>query len=191
VNGGELPWFARINTIVRNIHQEQLHLSQLRQFACAAQHCACCALHGSDRDIPWHSFAGARNGMLTGVRPSDQRESMKHINWEKLPAEKLNDKFVRKLAWDGKVMIGQTLVEKGYVVPLHSHDNQQVTFVTSGLWRFQLEGRTVDVGPNEMIFIPANVPHTAEAVETLVAYDVFTPPRKDWIEGNDAYLRAK
>jgi len=116
---------------------------------------------------------------------------VKHINWDKLPAERLNDKFVRKLAWDGKVMVGQTLVEKGYIVPLHAHDNQQVTFVTSGLWRFKLEGRTVDVGPNEMIFIPANVPHTAEAVETLVAYDVFTPPREDWINGDDAYLRAK
>ncbi len=116
---------------------------------------------------------------------------MKHINWDKVPAEKLNDKFVRKLAWDGKIMIGQTLVEKGYVVPLHAHDNQQVTFVTSGVWRFKLEGRTVEVGPNEMIFIPANVPHTAEALETLVAYDVFTPPREDWINGDDAYLRAK
>jgi len=85
----------------------------------------------------------------------------------------------------------ETLVEKGYVVPLHSHDNQQVTFVTSGIWRFKLEGRTVEVGPNEMIFIPANIPHTAEALETLVAYDVFTPPREDWINGDDAYLRAK
>jgi len=117
--------------------------------------------------------------------------AMKHINWDQVPAEKLNDKFVRKLAWDGEIMIGQTLVEKGYVVPLHAHENQQVTFVTSGIWRFQLEGRTVEVGPNEMIFIPANVPHTAEAVETLVAYDVFTPPRQDWLNGSDAYLRSK
>ena len=115
---------------------------------------------------------------------------MKHINWDKIPAEKLNDKFVRKLAWDGEIMIGQTLVEKGYVVPLHSHDNQQMTFVTSGVWRFKLEDRTVVVGPNEIIFIPANVPHTAEALETLVAYDVFTPPREDWINGDDTYLRA-
>jgi quercetin dioxygenase-like cupin family protein len=103
---------------------------------------------------------------------------------------KLNDKVVRKLAW-GKTMIGQTLVEKGYFVALHAHVNQQVTFVTSGLCRFRLEGRTVDVGPNEMISIPANVPHTAEAVETLIAYDVFTPPREHWINGDDAYLRAK
>lgn len=114
---------------------------------------------------------------------------MKHIKWDEIPEERLNDKFVRKLAWDGDIMIGMTLVEKGYVVPLHSHDNQQMTLVTSGLWRFKLDGRTVDVGPDQMIFIPANTAHTAEAIETLVAYDVFTPPRQDWIEGKDSYLR--
>jgi quercetin dioxygenase-like cupin family protein len=125
------------------------------------------------------------------LRPSDppERPAMKHIKWDEVPAQRLNDKFVRKLAWDGRIMIGMTLVEKGYVVPLHAHDNEQMTYVESGKWRFTLEGRTVEVGPREMIFIPANVPHTAEAVETLVAYDVFTPPREDWIRGTDSYLR--
>lgn len=114
---------------------------------------------------------------------------MKHINWDQIPAERLNDSFVRRIAWDGKVMIGRTDVEKGYVVPLHAHPNEQVTWVMSGKWRFRLEGKTVEVGPNEMIFIPANVEHTAEAVETLVAYDIFTPPREDWLSGADSYLR--
>ena len=114
---------------------------------------------------------------------------MKHINWDKIPPERVNDQFVRRLAWDGKVMIARTDVEKGYVVPPHSHPNEQVTWVMSGKWRFRLEGKTVDVGPNEMIFIPANVEHTVEAVETLVAYDIFTPPREDWLKGEDSYLR--
>jgi hypothetical protein len=62
--------------------------------------------------------------------------------------------------------------------------------VFSGKWRFSLEGQTIDVGPGEMIFIRGNVVHTAEAVETLVAYDIFTPPREDWLTGGDAYLRS-
>jgi quercetin dioxygenase-like cupin family protein len=114
---------------------------------------------------------------------------MKHINWDQIPAERVNDQFVRRIAWDGKVMIGRTDVEQGYLVPLHSHPNEQVTWVISGKWRFRLEGKTVEVGPNEMIFIPANVEHSAEAVETLVAYDIFTPPREDWLTGADSYLR--
>ncbi|MBK8016629.1 MAG: cupin domain-containing protein [Betaproteobacteria bacterium] len=114
---------------------------------------------------------------------------MKHIKWTDIPYETVNDHFRRKLAYDGKVMIGLTEVEKGYVVPEHSHPNEQVTWVMSGTWQFRLEGRTVNVGPGEMIFIPADVPHTAEAVETLVAYDIFTPAREDWLTGSDDYLR--
>ncbi len=114
---------------------------------------------------------------------------MKHINWDQIPFEQINPHFRRKLAWDGDVMIARTDVEGGYVVPLHSHPNEQVTWVMSGKWRFHLDGKSVDVGPGEMIFIPKNMLHTVDAVETLVAYDIFTPPRKDWLEGGDAYLR--
>lgn len=115
---------------------------------------------------------------------------MKHIKWDDIPYEKLNDKFLRKIAYDGKIMIGLTEVQKGYVVPAHSHDNEQMTIVFSGKWRFTIDGKSIDVGPNETIFIPANAVHGAEALETLVAYDVFTPPRQDWLTGDDAYLRA-
>jgi quercetin dioxygenase-like cupin family protein len=114
---------------------------------------------------------------------------MKHIKWDEIPYERVNDSFLRKIAWDGKVMIGLTEVAQGYQVPAHSHDNEQVTWVMSGKWRFHLEGETVEVGPGEMIFIPANVVHRAEAVEKLIAYDIFTPPREDWLKGEDGYLR--
>ncbi|MCX5856298.1 MAG: cupin domain-containing protein [Deltaproteobacteria bacterium] len=115
---------------------------------------------------------------------------MKHIRWDDIPYEHVNEHFRRKLAWDGKLMIALTEVDKGYVVPLHAHENEQTTWVFSGKWRFHIDGRTVDVGPCEMIFIPGNVVHTAEAVEALVAYDIFTPPREDWLTGEDAYLRG-
>lgn len=115
---------------------------------------------------------------------------MKHIKWDDMPYEKLNDKFLRKIAYDGELMIGLTVVEQGYVVTPHSHPNTQMTFVSRGRWRFTIDGKTTEVGPNEMVFIPANIVHSAEAIESLVAYDVFTPPRADWLSGDDRYLRA-
>lgn len=114
---------------------------------------------------------------------------MKHFKWDEIPVERVNDRFVRKLAWDGKVMIAWMECEQGCSVPLHSHENEQLTFVISGKWRFEIDGNIIFVGPNEMLHIPSNVPHSAEAVEDLVAYDIFTPPREDWIKGEDAYLR--
>jgi quercetin dioxygenase-like cupin family protein len=115
---------------------------------------------------------------------------MKHICWNDIPYESVNEHFRRKLAWDGKLMIALTEVEKGYVVQSHAHENEQTTWVFSGKWRFRIGEQTIDVGPGEMIFIPGNVFHSAEAVETIVAYDIFTPPRADWLAGDDAYLRG-
>jgi mannose-6-phosphate isomerase-like protein (cupin superfamily) len=118
-----------------------------------------------------------------------KEDDVKHFKWDEIPEERINDRFRRKLAWDGGLMIAWMECEKGCIVPPHSHENEQLTFVISGCWRFEIDGKTVDVGPNEMLYIPPNVVHAAEALEAVVAYDVFSPPREDWITGQDAYLR--
>ena len=49
--------------------------------------------------------------------------------------------------------------------------------------------KEVIVGAGEALCIPPHVPHSAEALEDAVAVDLFSPPRQDWIRGDDAYLR--
>ncbi len=142
---------------------------------------------------PVHSGPDAGHDARTRTTTPEgqlRRQTVKHIKWDEIPYEKVNDRFLRKLAWDGKVMIALTEVQGGYEVPAHSHPNEQVTWVFSGKWRFHIEGKVTDVGPGEMIFIPADVVHRVEALETLVAYDIFTPPREDWLTGSDSYLRG-
>lgn len=115
---------------------------------------------------------------------------MKHFKWDEIPEERINEKFVRKLAWDGKVMIAWMECKEGCFVPAHSHENEQLTFVVKGAWRFTMgNGETIVVGPNEMLHIPSHEVHSAVALDDLVAYDVFTPPREDWINAEDSYLR--
>ena len=48
----------------------------------------------------------------------------------------------------------------------------------------------VDVGAGEVLTIPPHLPHKAEALEDTLDVDVFTPPREDWLDGSDAYLRS-
>jgi len=114
---------------------------------------------------------------------------MKHFRWDEIATEKVNEKFVRKLAWEGRLMIAWMECKQGCVVPPHSHTNEQLTFVVRGKWRFEIAGKELTVGPNEMVYIPPDTVHSAVAVEHLVAYDIFSPPRQDWIKGEDAYLR--
>jgi quercetin dioxygenase-like cupin family protein len=74
-------------------------------------------------------------------------------------------------------------------VPLHSHENEQITYILEGALKFNLPDREVTVRAGEILVIPAHVPHSAEALEDTVDLDLFCPPRADWISGTDAYLR--
>ena len=78
-------------------------------------------------------------------------------------------------------------------MPRHSHLNEQISWIAEGALRFTLgePGReqTMDVRAGEVLVIPGNLPHAAEALEDTVDFDLFAPPRQDWITGDDAYLR--
>ena len=80
--------------------------------------------------------------------------------------------------------------EPGSVVPLHSHFDEQVTHIQSGALHFTINGQEITVRPGEFLCIPPNVPHTAVALEDTLDIDIFTPPRADWINKTDQYLRG-
>ena len=89
-----------------------------------------------------------------------------------------------------KVMLARVLLKKGCVVPEHSHENEQVTYVLEGALKFWIEDKEIVVRAGEVLCIPSKVPHKAEAVEDTVDLDVFYPPRQDWINKTDGYLRG-
>ena len=113
-----------------------------------------------------------------------------HARWCDIELETLNPLIQRHFVVGGEVMLARILLKKGAVVPLHSHHNEQVTWVQEGALEFQIDGRTVVVGAGEVLCIPPNMPHAATALEDTVDIDVFTPPRADWINKDDAYLRG-
>jgi quercetin dioxygenase-like cupin family protein len=86
-------------------------------------------------------------------------------------------------------MLARILLKKGCVVPWHSHVNEQVSSIFEGALKFWIDGKEIVVGPGEVLTIPANMPHKAEALEDTLAIDVFNPPRADWINKTDSYLR--
>jgi len=99
----------------------------------------------------------------------------------------------RRLITGDEMMIAHVYLAKGAIVPRHSHHNEQITYILEGKLRFTLgDGdETVDVAAGEVLTIPAHVPHMAEALEDTLDVDVFHPPRQDWLDGTDAYLREQ
>jgi quercetin dioxygenase-like cupin family protein len=112
--------------------------------------------------------------------------------WADLPKEQLNPDLGRRLISTERLMLAHVYLEKGCVVPKHSHENEQLTYILEGVLRFFLgedETEVVDVSAGEVLHIPSHLPHKAEALETTLDVDIYCPPRQDWLDGSDAYLR--
>ena len=115
-----------------------------------------------------------------------------HYRWEDIPKEMLKPDLERRLIATERMMLAHVHLEKGCIVPTHSHENEQLTYILEGVLRFWLgddESQVVDVAAGEVMHIPSNQPHKAEALETTLDVDIFCPPRQDWLDGSDAYLR--
>jgi quercetin dioxygenase-like cupin family protein len=119
--------------------------------------------------------------------------SATRYRWDDLPKEELKPDLHRRLIPAERMTIGHVYLDKGCVVPRHSHENEQLTYILEGTLRFWLgadEAEVLDVHAGEVLHIPANVPHRAEALEDTLDVDIFSPPRADWFDGSDAYLRG-
>lgn len=119
--------------------------------------------------------------------------SARHYRWDELEREQLGPQIGRRLITGDRMMIAHVYLDKGAIVPQHAHENEQITYILEGALRFFLGedgAEVVDVRAGEVLTIPSNLPHAAEALEDTLDVDVFNPPRQDWLDGTDAYLRA-
>ena len=115
-------------------------------------------------------------------------------SWDEIPMEELSPEICRKMVSGEKVMLAQVFLKKGAIVPKHQHHNEQITYILSGTLRFWIgedQKEVVDVAAGEVLHIPSNVWHKAEALEDTLDVDVFSPPRQDWLDKTDSYLRGK
>ncbi len=77
-------------------------------------------------------------------------------------------------------------------MPLHHHENEQITQVVSGKMRFwfgEEKEQVMDLYAGEVIVIPGGLPHEALMLGDVEEIDSWAPPRKDWLDGSDHYLR--
>lgn len=110
-------------------------------------------------------------------------------SWDALETERLNEKITRQMIYGEKAMLARIVLKRGAIVPRHSHANEQITWILSGALKLIFDDGEKILRDGQMLLIPPNLPHAAEAMEDTVDIDVFAPPREDWIHKTDAYLR--
>jgi quercetin dioxygenase-like cupin family protein len=122
------------------------------------------------------------------------KQSVTFYRWDEMPKEELTDTFARRLITGDRVMLAHVYLKKGSIVPRHSHENEQITYILEGGLRFWIgedEAQVIDVMAGEVLHIPSLVQHKAEALEDTLDVDIFSPPRQDWLDKTDSYLRGK
>ena len=115
--------------------------------------------------------------------------ALEKLSWKTMEIERLNDKLSRQMISGENATISQLFLKKGAAVPRHSHMNEQFSWIISGALKFVFDDREILVGEGEVLVIPANVAHSAVALEDTVDVDIFAPRREDWIRKEDSYLR--
>ena len=122
-----------------------------------------------------------------------EQDSVELLNWDQIPMETVNPMMQRQIITGELMTVAKIYFKDGFLVPMHSHHNEQITQVISGLLRFRIgedDEQTIDVGPGQTIVIPANVPHEALVVGDVVEMDMWAPRRDDWLNQTDDYLRG-
>ncbi len=114
---------------------------------------------------------------------------LKHLSWDQVETEEVTPLLYRQLIIGEQVMLARLLLKKGCVVPWHSHVNEQLSSILEGALKFWIDEKEIVVRAGEVLTIPPNMPHKAEALEDTFAIDTFHPPRADWINKTDKYLR--
>jgi quercetin dioxygenase-like cupin family protein len=126
-----------------------------------------------------------------------------HTRWSEAPVETMNPLLSRQFVTGANVMVARIVLNKGAHVPLHSHHHEQIACLLTGCLQFLIHEsdasdvasgapaiREVILRPNEVLTIPPHVPHEVFTLEDTVNLDIFSPPREDWLTGDDAYLRG-
>jgi quercetin dioxygenase-like cupin family protein len=116
--------------------------------------------------------------------------TLQKTSWKAVEVENMSDKISRQMISGDNATVAQLLLKSGAVVTRHSHINEQYSWIISGALKFVFDDREITVGAGEVLLIPANVPHSAVAMEDTVDVDFFAPRREDWIQKDDSYLRG-
>jgi quercetin dioxygenase-like cupin family protein len=115
---------------------------------------------------------------------------MKVYTWKEMPWEEVTPELSRKIVTGANEMIAHVYLKKGAVVPEHAHVSEQITYVLEGALKLWVEDEETIVRSGQLTVIPANAPHTAEALEDTLNIDIFSPIRQDWLDHTDTYFQS-
>lgn len=88
---------------------------------------------------------------------------------------------MKTLVHGKKTLMTEFLLEKGRILPQHTHPHEQTGYLVTGRMRLTIGEETFEVSPGDSWCIPGDVEHQAEILEDSVAVEVFSPVREEYL----------
>jgi quercetin dioxygenase-like cupin family protein len=111
--------------------------------------------------------------------------SVRLHRWDEIALEKVTEMISRKIVTGERLMSTQIYLKKGALVPKHSHESEQMTYVLQGALKFLINGEEITVREGEVLHIPSWIDHQSEALDDTFELDLFSPVRQDWLTGSE------
>jgi quercetin dioxygenase-like cupin family protein len=103
------------------------------------------------------------------------------VSYERASPVEMLPGVTRRTLTDGdKMMLCEIRMDKGAVVPLHTHPHEQTGYLVSGRCRFQIGEEVRELSAGDCWMVPSGAEHEATALEDSVFIDVFSPSREEY-----------
>ena len=117
-------------------------------------------------------------------------QQVRHFVIDEMPAKEMTKGIFLRTASGANGTFGQFTMKKGAFVPLHSHENEQYSFILKGSVRATIGDTVFIIKAGDVVLIPANVPHSFTSLEEgTIDLDFFAPRREDWLNGTANYFK--
>ena len=108
---------------------------------------------------------------------------VKKTNIEEVIGKVAREGVTRKVFSGERCMMVINTIEPFARPALHKHPHEQITYILAGNCNFTIGEEEVPMGPQDVILIPPEVPHTLTPLgkERIINLDVFSPIREDYL----------
>lgn len=104
---------------------------------------------------------------------------MSFLETSKVPSRDLFPGVHARLIHTDKLTLAYVTLDKGAVVPEHSHIHEQIINIIEGTFEMTLDGETKTVSAGHVCIAHSNVKHSVIAITEGKILDVFSPVRED------------
>jgi quercetin dioxygenase-like cupin family protein len=102
-------------------------------------------------------------------------------NTKTMPDEELTGVMSRRMIVGKNQMLTIWRMKKGAHSSAHSHPEEQIFWILSGIIEFEIEGKRRRLEAGDSGVIPGDVTHEAWAIEDVEMANIFSPIRNDYL----------